>query len=168
MGGLPRALLGLAVLLQACSASVSVTRKLNTDNAERTIRESYGDLYGTPLDAVDCPEREAKTGDVFDCTARIEGQNLSIRVTQRDEKGNVDFVPNQAVLDLEKAAEVMAQSISEQTGTPAGVDCGEQRVAVKDVGASFDCQATPLAGGASRRVVVTVENVEGKVDFRLA
>ena len=46
-------------------------------------------------------------------------------------------------------------------------NCGGHRLLVKDPGTTFDCQVTPKSGGASRRVVVTVKDVEGNVDLRL-
>jgi hypothetical protein len=159
----------LLIMLGGCSASVSIgdDDALDTDKAERTIREELERTYGTSTEAVDCPEREAKQGDVFDCTARIEGQPLRVRVTQKDDDGNVRFEATQAVLDLQKASGEIERAIREQTGIPVRVECGPQRLLIRDPGSTFDCQATAVSGGASRRVAVTVKDIDGNVGFEL-
>ena len=38
-----------------------------------------------------CPERVARKGDVFYCTAYVEGRALRVRVVQRDARGTVFY-----------------------------------------------------------------------------
>ena len=156
------------VLLGGCSVSVEETKQLNTGKAEGVIRSFLQGKLGSPVDEVSCPPREAKQGDVFQCTARVEGQPVLLQVTQSDNEGNVDVVLVQAIIDLKQAVTLVEQQVGAAKGIPVQADCGNQRYLVKDPGSTFDCRATPKSGGASSRVVVTVKDVEGNVDLRLA
>jgi hypothetical protein len=172
IGGQETTLRGLArfallgCVLVACSAPVSRSAELDTERGEREIRQSLERAYGTSVTAVNCPQRAAKRGDRFQCTAWLEGETLRVDVTQKDDEGSITFAPAQAVLDLQRAVSVIERSIAEQTGVTARVSCGHHRLVVKDPGASFDCEAIGLPDGPGR-VVVTVKDVEGNVDFRL-
>lgn len=155
--------------LGACSASVSTTKSLNTGKAEETIRADLeSKAKGAPVGEVQCPQREAKQGDVFDCTAQVDNQPLRITVTQDNDKGSVSFKRAQAIIDVQEAVALVAGQVQKQGGVAVNADCGSRRLLVKDPGTTFDCQVTPKSGGAPRRVVVTVKDVEGNVDLRLA
>ncbi|MDQ3575418.1 MAG: DUF4333 domain-containing protein [Actinomycetota bacterium] len=103
---------------------------------------------------------------MFECTARFEEQVMRFRVTQDDDEGNVTIDPAQAVIPTQAAEDDIARAIREQLGATATVDCGSQRLLVKDPGSTFDCQAADPKG-AKRRVVVTVKDTEGNVDYEL-
>lgn len=152
----------LVMAVTGCSSSTV----LNTDKAEEQIRQYVESTYQTRAQEAACPERPVKRGDVFECTARFEDHVLRFRVTQDDDMGNVTIDPAQAVIPTQAAEEDLARVIREQLGATATVDCGSQRLVVKDPGATFDCQAADPKG-ATRRVVVTVKDAEGNVDYEL-
>lgn len=164
-------LLALSLALAGCSAKVSVGggggKELNTENAERLIQQQLGAQYGVPIDGVDCPARKAKKGDVFECQAMFDGQSLRLKVTQTNDDGYVEGEPVQAVIDTVKAADAFSSSIRDQTGLAVRVTCTDHKLLVADVGSTFDCGMT-AADGSTRRVAVTVKDVEGNVTFQLA
>ncbi len=156
-------LAALVVSVAGCDTS-SV---LDTEEAEKQIRQHVASTYDARAQDVACPERPAKRGDVFECTARFEEQTMRFRVTQDDDEGNVTIDPPQAVIPTQAAENDIARVVREQVRTTATVDCGSQRLLVKDPGATFDCQAADPKG-ATHRVVVTVKDTEGNVDYKLA
>jgi uncharacterized protein DUF4333 len=79
--------IGVAVLAAGCG-----TKKLNIDDAERTMSERLGRQEGAKV-KVDCPEDvEIKKGDTFNCRATATGKKAStVKVTQLDDDGRVRF-----------------------------------------------------------------------------
>lgn len=43
------------------------------------------------LDDVDCPSPEADTGDTFDCTVTVKGEDKPLEVVQQNDDGNVTY-----------------------------------------------------------------------------
>lgn len=166
MGRLLRA--SLVALSATALLSAGCTQELDTAKGEQEIREYVESNYEqVQVQDAECPERPAKKGDVFECTARFDGQVLRFKVTQEDDEGRVTIEPAQAVVDTDRVEADIARVIRQQAGVDATVDCGSQRLFVKDPGATFDCQAAD-ARGATRRIVVTVKDVQGNADYRLA
>ena len=158
---------GALLVLTACSVSVHAGNKqLNIDQGEQVIQEQLAAKTGVPIDRVDCPERTVKKGDQFDCTAFVQGQTLQITVTQTDDKGTITGQPKQALLDMNKAIAAFQPSIQQQTGVAVQVTCGDVRYRVQAVGSTFDCQLT-VPGGTTRRIEVTVKDVDGGVDYHV-
>ena len=156
------ALSAAALLWAGCS------RKLDTAKGEQQIRQYVESNYQqVQVQDAECPERPAKKGDVFECTARFDGQVLRFKVTQENDEGRVTIEPAQAVVDTDRAEADIARVLKQQAGVEATVECGSQRLLVKDPGTTFDCQAAD-ARRATRRVVVTVKDVQGHADYRLA
>jgi Domain of unknown function (DUF4333) len=79
--------IGLCAVAVGCG-----TKKLNIDDAERTMSKRLGLQEGTKV-KVDCPEDvEIKKGDTFNCRATAEGKEPStVKVTQLDDDGRVRF-----------------------------------------------------------------------------
>lgn len=162
------ALVGLVVAGLALSGGASFklsigTEMLDTEQAEATISQELTEA-GVPVDDVTCPEREIEQGDVFECTAQIDGQELRIEVTQRDAEGTVDFRPLQALIDVRQVEEAGAELLGADLGTSLRLDCGTAVALVKDPGDTFECAAT-TGDGERGTVVVTVEDVDGNVSF---
>jgi hypothetical protein len=155
------------VFLGACSASVSVGtgNQLDTDKAEESIRNL---LEGTPVQSVSCPNRDMKEGDVFECTAEVDGQAVRVKVTQKDGEGNVHLDRLDAILDVQRANGLVESRVLESTGSAVKADCGSQQYLVREPGSEVQCQITPTAGGASSQVILQVEDVEGTVNLRAA
>ena len=167
VGGVVAAAVALT-LLGACRASVSIgsgSGQLDTDKAEDSIRTM---LKGVPVDSVTCPDRDLKEGDVFECTAEVDGQAARIEVTQKDDEGNVHLEQRDAILDVAKAVAFIEAQVQESTGSPVTADCGAQTYLVSEPGSEVRCQITPASGGPSSDVILGVEDVDGTVNLRAA
>jgi hypothetical protein len=78
----------LAIGVTACS------KTLDTEGLESQLKSQIEEQTDGSFTSVDCPDDvEAKAGETFDCTAEEEesGATFTIRVTQRDGEGNVDW-----------------------------------------------------------------------------
>lgn len=153
-------------VLGACS--VSTTKKLNTAEGERLIRTYLGGKVQGPIGEVRCDETKVKRGAVSGCTALLDGQQVRFNITQDDDHGKVTIMPMQAIVDVKQAVALVEQQVGAAKKSTMKADCGTQRYLVKDPGTTFDCQVATTSGSSKGRVVVTVKDVEGNVDLRLA
>ncbi len=74
-------------------AAAACTKTLDTDGLEGKLKSQIEEQTGGAIASVDCPADVAvEAGGTFDCTAVEEsGAEFTISVTQRDDKGNVDW-----------------------------------------------------------------------------
>ncbi len=154
------------MVLGACSAST--TKKLDTAEGEELIRSYLRGKVEGPIGEVGCDEAEVKRGAVSGCTALVDGQQLRLTITQDDDEGNVSIMPVQAILEVKQAVALVEQEAGKANKSIMKADCGPQRYLVKDPGSTFDCQVATTSGRSKGRVVVTVKDIEGNVDLRLA
>jgi hypothetical protein len=80
--------------LSGCSGSVSVGgSNLDIDKLESTVAtemQTQLNLSGTPT--VTCPDPvPIEQGNVFTCTAELDGDTIDVEVTQTDDQGNVTW-----------------------------------------------------------------------------
>ena len=74
------------LLLAACN----VTLTLNTENLENNITtELQAQNPGLTVSSVTCPDRPLQLNDTFTCTAATSSGEVTVRVTQTDDQGNV-------------------------------------------------------------------------------
>jgi len=153
------------VVLGACS----MTETLDTAEGEEKIKTQLeSNIPGSTVDSVSCPEREINKGDVFECTARLDGQPLRIQIIQDDAEGNITMKPVQAILEVKRAVAYVEQEVGKAKRSAVTADCGTSRYLVKDPGTTFECPVTTKAGRALGRAVVTVKDVEGTVELSMA
>lgn len=156
-----------AAATAAAAALVGCGNKtIDAGKLEATVKSRIEEQQGLRVEEVDCPDhRKAKAGDTFACRAAVAGQEVRMRVDQRDD-GRLDVVYDQAILSPAKVAEQMRAQLSDKTGVALTVDCGNDEVLVRDVGGTFQCVATDPSG-APARVVATVLNTAGEVSFEV-
>jgi hypothetical protein len=84
-------LAAVAVLVVTAAAC---TKTLDTDGLETELQSQIEDQTQSPVTSVDCPaDVKVETGGSFECTAEQEGgATLTIRVTQSDDQGNVEWI----------------------------------------------------------------------------
>ena len=76
-----------ALALTACGKQT-----LNTDKAEQVIADGIESQTGARNVTVECPaDIELKPGDRFTCTARAQGKQAPVQVTQKDDQGNISW-----------------------------------------------------------------------------
>lgn len=74
-------------------AAAACTKTLDTDGLEGQLKSQIQDQTGTTITAVDCPaDVQVEAGGTFECTAEEEsGATFTVRVTQSDDQGNVEW-----------------------------------------------------------------------------
>ena len=160
-----RRLARTAVVVATLAGCASAT--IDAGKLEGRMRSQLEERSGAEVGRVDCPDdREAKAGDVFACEATVGGQPVRLKVTQRDDEGSVDFAIEQAILSPAKVADEVRAQLRAQAGVELTVNCGDEEVLVRDVGATFECTATD-ASGAPARVVGTVLDTAGQFSFEV-
>lgn len=87
-----------AALAVLAIAAAACTKTLDTEGLEGELKAQIEEQTGSPIASVSCPEDvEVETGGEFTCTAEEEsGATFTITVTQRDDKGNVDWAVTDA------------------------------------------------------------------------
>jgi hypothetical protein len=83
----------LAALAVLAIAAAACTKTLDTNGLEVELKNQLEQQTQTTITSVDCPaDVEVKAGGSFECTAEEEsGTTFTLTVTQRDDKGNVDW-----------------------------------------------------------------------------
>jgi hypothetical protein len=68
-------------------------KKLDTGKLEGKIKDGIEKQAGVKIKSVDCPgDVKVKKGDTFNCKATTNsGQSAKVKVTQQDDKGNVNY-----------------------------------------------------------------------------
>jgi Domain of unknown function (DUF4333) len=155
----------LGLLAAACSSS---TADLNIGKAENEIRTLTVKQYGNAVrvGAARCPQSvEQKKGKTFTCIVVVDGQRLTIRVDQRDDKGNVHITQGQAVISTTKA-ESFVEQYAQRKGTPlTSVTCARTKVVVRSPGQTVTCQVR-YADGATGTARMQVGDTSGKVGIQ--
>jgi hypothetical protein len=158
------AALGLALAVSACAT------KLDMDALGKSISSGIASQVGLEIASVACPQepRDAKAGDSFECVATPkEGGKLTIAVTEKDDKGNIDWKveKSEGLLNLSEAEAVIAKGIKEQTQADVTVSCGGKFRAAK-AGDTFDCQAAS-ADGTKTPVTIKVKDDAGNIGWSI-
>jgi uncharacterized protein DUF4333 len=69
-------------------------KKLDTDKLEGKIQDGIEkQVSGVKIKSINCPDNvKVKKGDTFNCKATTNsGQTANVKVTQQDDKGNVNY-----------------------------------------------------------------------------
>ena len=75
----------LVLVIAGCGGTTIDGGELENEIKEDTERE------GLVIDGVDCPSPDAETGDTFECTVTVKGEDKQLEVEQRNDDGNVTY-----------------------------------------------------------------------------
>ena len=152
----------LALGLAACGGSDD---RLNLGKAENEIRQLAERVYGSEatVDNVRCPSSVPIQKDLsFICTVDIDGVPLRVSLLQTNDKGNVKFDQEQAVIFTQKLEKFVSTYAAEH-GRPAGeVSCGTEKVMTRAPGKELTCTVA-FADGTSGVAQLVVNDTSGKV-----
>ena len=82
----------ILILASMVALTGACTRSLDTQGLEDQIVTELQDAGGPPVSEVTCPDDiEVEAGATFECIATGEGVEWTVRVTQLDDDGNVEF-----------------------------------------------------------------------------
>jgi hypothetical protein len=159
----------IGVLILAGSVA-SCTKTLSVSDLQKTISEGLTAQMGLKIASVSCPgDRPFKANDVFDCSATPEGGGkLTIKVTQKDAAGNINWelANAEGLLSVEKLQVQIKEGLMTQAKIDATVSCGAGKFRVSKPGDVFDCLATDPAGKTAT-VTVTIKDTDGNVNWKL-
>ncbi len=80
----------LVAVVAAVTFSACGKEQLNTDKLETEIKSGIERQTDVKIRSVECPKREVKARDTFNCKATAtDGDTADVKVTQQDEEGNV-------------------------------------------------------------------------------
>lgn len=158
----PITLLTVALAAAGCSTTIQM------DTVKKSIADGVTEQVGLHPDSVTCPAepRQAKANDEFECTVvPKEGGRLTVKVTQKDDQGNITWsvMKTEGLLDLAKVEESVKQGLKEQAQVDATVSCGGRWKGAKK-GDAFDCEAK-TATGETVTVLVNVTDDEGNIQW---
>lgn len=160
----------LAALLAAASVSgcSAGTGGYDADRVEREIRDHVAETFpSVRVGRATCPEEiEEGAGAEFECEVNVEGQPLTLAVTQTDDDGHATFEQVEAVLDVAKAEQTIGAALTEQVEAPIEVDCGELDVRVIAVEDTLECLANDDHDNESG-IEITVVDIEGHVRYEV-
>jgi len=145
-------------------------RPLELDAVRASIQERLEELLDAPIAGVTCPDRrKAVADDTFECTAAgRHGATLRIRVTQMDDRGNVDWevIDSKGFLSIEALVVHIQDNIKTQVGIDVKAYCGWLTLREAVAGESFECEAAD-ADGVTRMVLVTMTDDKGGATWEL-
>ncbi len=81
------------LVLTASSTACSVSAVLDDSRLQDEIRNGFEQQTGLSAEGVDCPDSQPlQAGATFECTlTTVDGEPLTIRVTQADAQGNITW-----------------------------------------------------------------------------
>jgi hypothetical protein len=161
-------LLITAFMLAAGACSSGGGQDLDLAKAEREIRKLAVAAYSTTakVGGVQCPKQVAQEkGNTFTCTVTIDGQPLTIRVRQKDDKGNVRISQDQAVIFTAKAESYVASYARSRGAEARAVSCGRRPVLIRAPGEIISCRVE-YTDGATGVARMQVANTDAKVGMQ--
>ena len=135
----------LSVSLIALPACDALMPKIDADLAAGLV-ESILTKEGLKAKSVTCPDNQkAEKGNVFECTADVDGTEVHFSMEVIDDKGTVYATPKDHTLVVERVEPEIAADLKAKGHSVGKVDChGDVWVAVK--GAKVTCDVTDEAG----------------------
>ncbi len=157
------------------SFSIGGGDTLNTEKLQSAVQAEIVKVVPNATAEVSCPaDVKAEAGATFDCTATVNGQQATIKVTQKDADGNVNFESQQAFLFQDQAQAAVTKFVTQQVPGTWQTTCtmpGSQGgVYVATPGSTFSCQITgTTAEGANQSgtATVTVDDNQGNVSIKV-
>jgi hypothetical protein len=136
-----------------------------TQRVEQAIAQNLPREIGIPLQSVSCPpQKTLEPGKVFDCHAQIAQGRFPVRVTVKDDTGNLNFKTRQ-ILHLSRAENQLQQSIKQRDKLDVKADCGAKVKLFQKVGETFNCKLKTPTGQVGSATITAISE-EGKVDAR--
>ena len=126
------------------------------------------DASGLAPTDVRCPtDVPLQAGNVFTCTAQLDGQQVTYTVKQNDDQGNV-HIQSSGLVVVDKIEKTLAERVSQNTGvTTVNAECADGKQVVR----RRQGHHVPLHRDEHRRperhavVTATVTGDDGTVDF---
>ena len=162
------AVVAAAVPVVAAACNSTPTRTLDARSAAGRITSELEARYHVTAVNVSCPGGvPARKGQVFVCSATLDGQRVRLDAKVTGSGGTFTIDPNEAILVPATVASQLTERIAAGTRQNPTVQCPGKSVVIIAVHRTLTCTAT-FAGEAPRNVVVTVVDRQGDFGYQLA
>lgn len=151
----------LAAVALATGAAGCGEDTINDAKAEETITKEVEAQVGADVGSVSCPgDVKAEKGGTFTCVVTgADGTKGEVRVTQKDDKGNVHF--SAPFLHMDEVERNLGTNFSAKFKTKVTLRCPD--IITPKAGGKFVCDATD-ADGNKAKVDVTERDALGNFD----
>lgn len=162
------ALLAAGATLTACGGSTLDAEKLN-----ETIVSQVNATDPNVTVTVDCPSGiKPEAGGTFDCPATVDGQPLTLTVTQEDDQGNVKYVADSSILSVAEVQSKITTQLTEQVPGTWQITCPTTGTTyiVATPNTVFDCTVagtSPEGVEQTGTVAVTVTDTDSNITWAL-
>jgi hypothetical protein len=122
------------------------SKTIDQADAQREVGQLGEQLLGAKPEGVSCPaDVEVKSGGTFECTAKVDGQDVKFTVTQTDDNGNVEVTTDNKVVQVSAVEQDISQQVeaaadtSEMVNADTKCDTGGRTVLVDPDGETLTC-----------------------------
>jgi len=151
------------------------TKTIDQADAQREVGQLGEQLLGVAPEGVSCPaDVEVKSGGTFECTAKVDGQDVKFTVTQTDDNGNVEVTTDSTVVQVSDVEENISQQVEaaaddEMVNADTSCDAGGRTVLVDPDGETLTCtvsnaddpsQSIGITASVDKDGSVTIESVD--------
>jgi len=146
-------------------------KTLDTAAVEREITRLTEDESGVAPSDVSCPaDVEAASGSTFSCTASLEDQPISFRVTQTDDEGNVRIDGDNTFVDVATVEASLDEQLAEVAGVPVVSTCDAEghTVLVDGVGTPIPCTVSNADDASDSVEVTATVDESGEVSYAVS
>jgi hypothetical protein len=158
----------LVACLSACGVSVGPHHTVSGPSVARGISSQLAKSYNIKAPPVSCPPGiQASKGTTFVCTTVLDGQRLELDGTVTGNNGQYQVLPRDAIIKVPLLVQYLTRSIKDKTLYVPSVNCGPRQLAVVAVGATITCSAAFPRLPQPRKVITTVLDKSGHVEYTL-
>ena len=152
------------------------SKTIDQADAQREVGQLGEQLLGVAPEDVSCPaDVEVKSGGTFECTGKVDGQDVKFTVTQTDDNGHVEVTTDNKVVKVSDVEGDITQQVesaadtNEMVNAATSCDAGGRTVLVDPDGAELNCtvsnaddpsQSIGLVAGVATDGSVTIESVD--------
>jgi flagellar basal body-associated protein FliL len=152
------------------------SKTIDQADAQREVGQLGEQLLGVAPEDVSCPaDVEVKSGATFECTGKVDGQDVKFTVTQTDDNGNVQVTTDNKVVQVSDVEENISQQVeaaadtTDMVNADTSCDAGGRTVLVDPDGETLNCtvsnaddssQSIGITASVAKDGSVTIESVD--------
>jgi hypothetical protein len=152
------------------------SKTIDQADAQREVGQLGEQLLGVAPEDVSCPANvEVKSGGTFECSGKVDGQDVKFTVTQTDDNGNVEVTTDNKVVQVSDVEENISQQVeaaadtTDMVNADTSCDAGGRTVLVDPDGETLNCtvsnaddssQSIGITASVDKDGSVTIESVD--------
>jgi hypothetical protein len=146
------------------------SKTIDQADAQREVGQLGEQLLGVAPQDVSCPaDVEVKSGGTFECTAKVDGQDVKFTVTQTDDNGNVEVTTDNKAVPVSDVEENISQQVeaaadtTEMVNADTKCDAGGRTVLVDPDGETLNCTVSNADDPSQNIGIVASVDKDGNV-----